>query len=157
MRNLCQGNALYFAWVMSWLADLVQNPSRKPGTSVVVRGKKGTGKTKAAQWVRALFPRNSLSVSKRDQVLGRFNGHQAQLVLLICEESFWAGDPQAEGVMKDLITGETLAIEAKGKDVFEVQNHVRLWQCTNQSWAVPATWDERRFFVLMLQTPDAWT
>ena len=45
-ENLCQGNAVYFAWLMSWLADLVKNPSRKPGTSVVVRGKKAPAKPK---------------------------------------------------------------------------------------------------------------
>jgi len=55
------------------------------------------------------------------------------------------GDVPNVGILKALITEETLAIEYKGKDVVHIKNHVRLLIATNRDWAVPAGLEERRF------------
>jgi hypothetical protein len=51
-------------------------------------------------------------------------------------------------VLKGLITEPVLTIEPKGLDVFMIPNRLKILIATNNDWAVPATADERRFFVL---------
>lgn len=146
---VCRRNPYWFAWVMCWLADIVQNPAVKPGTAIVVKGLKGTGKTKVAEWISELMPHNSMSIAKQSQVLGRFNAHHAGKLLINSEEAFWAGDKAGEAALKHMITGAKQVIEGKGVDAIEVDDFVRLWMCTNADWAVPSTFDERRFAVLL--------
>lgn len=64
LDNICQGNDLHFRWLMSWMAQIVQEPAQKLGTAVVLKGKKGTGKSKLAQWLRHVIGKHhSLLVS----------------------------------------------------------------------------------------------
>jgi hypothetical protein len=88
-------------------------------------------------------------VSQRKQIVGQFNSHIATTLLMVCEEAFWAADPQAEGVLKDLITNKKVLIEKKGRDPIQSDNYTRLALISNSEWVVPASLkDERRFFVL---------
>src|SRR5450759_3363754 len=49
-----------------------------------------------------------------------------------------------------LNTGDEIMLERKGIDAVPVANHIRLIVTSNADWVVPATQDERRFFVLSL-------
>ena len=46
---LCKGNKEHYTFLWAWLADLIRNPGgRKPGSAVVLKGGKGTGKSTLA-------------------------------------------------------------------------------------------------------------
>jgi len=49
-----------------------------------------------------------------------------------------------EGVLKDLITGDTLMIEPKGINPIEYPNYTRMMITSNEGWVVPAGMFERR-------------
>mgnify|MGYP000856866344 CR=1 FL=1 len=51
-------------------------------------------------------------------LVGQFNAHLASCLFLQADEGFWAGDKQAEGRLKGLITSEYQMIELKGVDHF---------------------------------------
>ena len=78
---------------------------------------------------------------------GRFTGHLEHRLLLQADEAFWAGSKDGEGMLKSLVTSETLAIERKGIDAYDAANYTRLLVTSNQAWVVPAGLDERRFAV----------
>lgn len=148
-QNICESNDEYFEWFMTWFAQIFQKPGMKPGSTVVVTGDKGTGKSTLFDYVNQLLGRCGITVSQRKQIVGQFNGHLATTLLMVCEEAFWAADPQAEGVLKDMITNKSVLIEKKGYDPIQSQNYTRLALISNNEWVVPATLkDERRFFVL---------
>jgi len=69
-------------------------------------------------------------------------------LVVYADEAFWAGDKKAEGVLKSMITEDTIQIEMKGKDVITFRNHIRLLVSSNHDWVVPAGNEERRFFVV---------
>jgi len=73
-------------------------------------------------------------------------------VALFADEAFYAGDRQHEGVLKSLITEPTLPIEGKYQNVIEVLNMLHIMMASNSDWVVPASQDERRYFVL--NVPD---
>jgi hypothetical protein len=148
-ENICESNDVYFQWFMTWLAMLFQKPDGKPGSTVVVTGEKGTGKSTLFDYINQLLGRCGITVSQRKQIVGQFNGHLATTLLMVCEEAFWAADPQAEGVLKDMITNKSVLIEKKGYDPIQSLNYTRLALISNNEWVVPASLkDERRFFVL---------
>jgi hypothetical protein len=110
--NVCCGSVVVYKWVLGWFADIVQHPERKMGTSIVLRGKMGTGKTKVGEVFGSLIAPHYVPVSDPRYVTGRFNSHLVSCLLLHCDEAFWAGDHATEGKLKDLITGHDHLIGA---------------------------------------------
>lgn len=146
--NVCRGDEHLFLWVVGWFAWIVQRPGNKSGTSLVIIGLEGTGKSIIGKYFGSLLGKyHYLPVSKPDHVTGNFNAHQKQLLLLHVEEAIWAGSHEAEGVLKDLITGERHLIVLKYKDAISVDNHINVLITSNEKWVVPASLDARRFAV----------
>ncbi|HEV7283984.1 MAG TPA: primase-helicase family protein [Kaistia sp.] len=148
-ENVCDGNEEYYEWLMSWFADIVQNPGQKLGTAVCLRGRKGCGKSIVFDMFRKMIgTRYSAVISQKKHLTGSFNKHLMSALFAQVEEAVWAGDKEAEGHLKHLITGDTIRIEPKGLDTFEVESFTRFGFTTNEDWALPASADERRYFIL---------
>ena len=148
LHDFCGGNEDHCGYLLAWLADAVQNPDRRPGVALVLRGKRGTGKGEFWRHLSSLFGTHALQVAAARHLTGNFNSHLQGVLLLNADEAFWAGDKGAEGTLKSLITEPSLNIERKGFDVQRVPNRVRLIMFSNEDWVIPAGPDERRFFVL---------
>jgi hypothetical protein len=145
---VCGGNQRDSKWLLAWLAQIVQEPDKKLGTAVAIRGKKGTGKTIIGVYLSRIFGSHYLLVSSPHLITGRFNSHLATRLLLHSDEGFWAGDKNAEGVLKSLITHDELVVELKGKEPMCLPNYTRLLITSNADWVAPASSEERRFMVL---------
>jgi hypothetical protein len=146
--NVCRGDLPIYNWTIGWFAQMVQQPDLKMETSLVLRGKQGTGKTKVGKVVGSLFLPHYVAVSDPRYITGRFNSHLVSCLLLHADEAFWAGDHAAEGKLKDLVTNDVQWIEFKQKEPIKIRNYIRLFVCGNPDWLVPAGYDERRFAVL---------
>ncbi|PRG51348.1 DUF5906 domain-containing protein [Burkholderia multivorans] len=146
--NICNGNREHFRYLLAWAADMVQDPDKKKGVALVMRGRKGVGKSTFIEAVHALLGRHAIKVAQARHLTGNFNRHLADKLLVTAEESYWSGDKSSEGALKDMITSSTASIEAKGVDVIEMPSLCRVAMITNNEWAVPASTDERRYFVL---------
>ena len=147
-NNLCRGDEKLSDYLLAWMADCVQNRSRRPGVSVVLRGRQGTGKGIFCSQFGALFGRHFIQISQAAHLTGNFNSHLKDKLVVHADEAFWAGDKKAEGVLKSPITEDTIQIEMKGKDLVTFKNYMRLIVSSNNDWVVPAGSEERRFFVL---------
>jgi len=95
-----------------------------------------------------IFGNHYLQINNQKQLTSRFNHHLKDVLFLFVDEGFWAGDKAGEGVIKGLVTEDTLTIEGKGKDVITLANHINLAMASNNEWVVPAGMSERRFTVL---------
>jgi uncharacterized protein DUF5906 len=146
--NVCGGDNTLYNWVVGWFAHIFQSPTNKAGTSLVLRGEQGVGKTKVGEVIGSLLGDHFALIADPRYITGRFNSHLVSCLLLHADEGFWAGDHTAEGKLKDLITGLVHFIEFKGKEPIRVSNYVRLLVIGNKEWIVPAGFDERRFAVL---------
>lgn len=147
LENVCLGNQELFDWLFSYFAHLIQKPWKKPRTALVFKGKKGVGKNALIDRIGHLFGGHYLLTSNRRYLTSNFNKHLANLVLFVLDEAIWSGDKQAEGVLKDLITGNSHLIEQKGREMYQAKNILRLVIIGNAEWVVPASEDERRFAV----------
>ncbi len=146
--NVCAGDEKLHRWLIGFFAHLVQRPWEKPLVALVMKGGKGVGKNALVRIVGSLLGKHSITTSDKRYLVGNFNGHMESLLLFTLDEAFWSGDKQAEGRLKDLITGDKHLIEHKGEKVYEVANLTRVVIIGNEDWLVPASHDERRFAVL---------
>lgn len=148
-ENICNSNMEHFDWLLTWMARIVQQPGgKKPGTAVVLRGDKGVGKGMFAEIFGKIFGHHFQLITNAQQATGRFNSPLKDCILLYLDEAFYAGDKSAEGVLKGLITGDKHQVELKGKDAFQVSNHVNCIIASNNDWVVSVGNNERRYFVL---------
>lgn len=148
--NVCGGDETLYRWLVGYFAHIIQRPQEKPLVAPVFKGEKGVGKNALIERVGHLLGSHFLVTSKRRYLVGNFNGHLERLLLFVLDEAFWSGDKEAEGILKDLITGSTHLIEIKGQESYTVANRCRIVIIGNEDWLVPASHDERRFAVFQV-------
>lgn len=133
---------------MQWMARAVQQPASQGEVAVVLRGRKGVGKGVTAGLFGSLFGRHYLHVTQPSHVAGHFNAHLRDAVVVFFDEAAGLHERKVEAVVKTLITESTFMVEAKGVDPIQAPNYVHLLIASNEQHVVPATEDERRYFVL---------
>jgi hypothetical protein len=146
--NICSGNPVYNDYLLNWMARCVQKPDTPGEVAVVLRGRMGTGKGVFVKGFGSLWGRHFLQITDSKHLVGSFNAHLRDCVVLFADEAFYAGDKKHEAILKGLVTEETIMIEGKGVDAEASPNFVHLLMASNSDWVVPAGADERRYFVL---------
>jgi hypothetical protein len=145
---ICSGNREIYEYLLGWMATCVQKPAQPGHTAIVLRGRQGTGKGVFANIFGALLGRHFLPVRDSKHLVGSFNAHLRDVVVLFADEAFYAGDKRHESMLKSLVTEQTITVEAKGVDAEAAPNYVHLIMASNEEWVVPVGFDERRFCVL---------
>ena len=145
---LTDGDAESFEYVLNWIAHMVQRPARPAEVALAFRGDKGTGKGTLGRALAELAGASGLHIANPSQLVGRFNSHLQNCILLFADEAFWAGDKAGESVLKALVTEPTITYEGKGRDAVSGKNLIHIVMASNSDWVVPAgLGDERRFAV----------
>lgn len=147
-NNICSGCNESYNWLMSWCAAIVQYPARRRDAAVILRSKEeGTGKSFFADVIGKLMHRHYLSVLNPEHIIGKFNSHLANKILIFADEAFTTDDKKARAIMYGMISGHTLPLEPKGKDVQNIEFYARFIIASNHEWVVPAGMDARRWAV----------
>lgn len=147
-ENVCGGNTVHSEYMLNWMARCVQKPDTPGEVAVILRGRMGTGKGIFIKAFGSLWGRHFLQVTDSKHLVGSFNAHLRDCVVLFADEAFYAGDKKHESILKGLVTEETIMIEGKGVDAEMSPNFVHIMMASNSDWVVPAGADERRYFVL---------
>ena len=145
---LCAGNIELFNYTIGWLANMVQKPDRQGEVAFVISGGKGVGKGTFGHYVGKFFGQHFLHVTNQKHLIGNFNHHLRDAVFVVLDEAFFAGDKKHESILKSIITEPVLMIEKKGIDAVQAPNYTHIMMFSNETWVVPASVDERRFFVI---------
>ena len=147
-KVVCRGNRAHFDFLLNTTARMFQAPSKPAEVAVVLRGKKGAGKGVFCTNLVKAWGQHGAHITNSKHLVGNFNNHLRDCVVLFADEAFFAGDKQHEGVLKGLITELTLPVEGKYMDVVFVRNMLHVYMSSNSDWVVPASHDERRYFML---------
>ena len=147
LENVCDSDPSLAHWLTCYFAHLIQKPWEKPLTSVVMYGGKGVGKNVLVECVGYILGNSFRVTSNRRHLMSNFNSMFENCLMVMYDEAFWSGDKQAEGALKDLITGTNHLIERKGFEAYTMPNFTRVVIIGNEPWMVPASGDERRFAV----------
>ena len=144
---ICAGDDNLITYFYNWCAYIFQKPDKPGMAAIVCRGEKGSGKGVIGHFLRSIWGSHGIHISNGQHLVGRFNGHLESTCFLFADEAFFGGDKKNEGVLKALITDDTLIIERKGIDSKQCKNHLKVFMATNLDFAVMASKDERRYCV----------
>ncbi|MDO9267793.1 MAG: DUF5906 domain-containing protein [Methylobacter sp.] len=147
LEVVCSGNAELYTYLVNWIAYTFQYPAKPAGAAVVMIGEKGIGKSTLGQFLKALWGSHGLQMTSPGLLTGKHNAHLQNVCFLFADEAFFSGDKAAEGQLKGLITEPSYMVEPKGVNAFEQANYLKIMMATNNTFAVPASRDERRYCV----------
>lgn len=144
---LCNKDRAKFKYIMRWLAWCVQHPGEQAEVALIFKGKKGAGKGTILTHFKKLFGVHGFVISNREHLTGKHNAHLQNLVFLFADEAYNPGDREAEGILKNLITEGGITVEPKFHNPKLTRNCLHIAMATNNEWVIPATEDERRYFI----------
>lgn len=144
---LANGDDKVDAYILDWLAFMIQKPEERAEVALVFRGGMGVGKGTLGNVVAHIIGRHALAIASPELITGRFNSHLQDVVFLFADEAIKPYDKHAESRLKAFITEPLLAFEGKGRDAVVGRNYVHIMMASNESWVIPAGMDERRFLV----------
>lgn len=152
---VCGGDERVFDWVVGWLAHAVQKVHETPTTAIVLSGPQGSGKNVLVKLLFELFAPHTLMCTQSAQLVGNFNSYLMDKLFVFANEAFFAGNKKEANVLKSLVTDETMIVEPKGVDAFQVKKHFRLIIASNEERVVDLELDDRRYCVLRADAGDA--
>jgi hypothetical protein len=135
----------HWDYLLRWIAWSIQHPAEQAEVALVLIGAKGVGKGTLAKVLQRVFGRHAFQVTSREEVIGKFNGHLEDCILLVADEAYWGGDKRCVGRLQGMITEARLPIERKGYDLIEVKNMLHIIMLAEPGWVIPAGQHERRY------------
>jgi hypothetical protein len=135
----------HWEYLLRWIAWSFQHPAEQAEVALVLIGAKGVGKGTLAKVLQRVFGAHAFQVTSREEVIGKFNGHLEDCVLLVADEAYWGGDKRCVGRLQGMITEARLPIERKGYDLIEVKNMLHIIMLAEPGWVIPAGQYERRY------------
>ncbi len=157
---IADGNEDNAHWVFSWLADIFQHPSSKPGTALVLVGVEGAGKTFLGERIigRIIGPSHYGQTNSIATLTHNFNTIIDNKIFLQCDEAVHSYQRDVASRLKSIITDENIIIEPKGINSYRKPNHMRFLFTSNEEHAAifisPSPY-ERRFTVLRASSKRA--
>lgn len=160
LEIVCSGDPDTAHWVFSWLADMLQQPHRKPGTALVMVGVQGAGKTFLGERVMGAIigPSHYSQINNVSRLTDKFNTSIDNRILVQCDEAVHNYQKDVASRLKSIITDETITIEPKGVNAYSKPNHMHLIFTSNEETAalfIDPSPHERRFTVLKVNPAKA--
>ena len=144
---ICGGDQTSYRYSLGWLAHAFQNPKKQAEVAFVMLGGRGAGKGTLGGWFIGLFGSHGTHIQNPGHLTGRFNSHLKSTVALFVDEAFFVGDRAAHNVLKGLITENQIMVEPKNVNAYAAKNRLKIMMATNETHAISAGTDERRYFV----------
>jgi hypothetical protein len=149
IQNICEGDKEVFQYILSWAADIVQDPLNKKGVALSLGGKMGTGKTIFSDYIGDVVGRRyTATVSDKNALVGTFNAHLAGKMLIQSEEATFGGDKAAENALKHRITGSNQHVNEKFMPAQYVPCYARVIFTGNDLNRHSISSDDRRYMLL---------
>ncbi|PYC45537.1 DNA primase [Pseudomonas soli] len=146
---LCNNRADEYRFLLKWIAYPLQNPGAKMATAVVMFGAEGPGKS--LLWekvVREIYGAYGTTIGQA-QLESQFTGWQSRKLFALAEEVVSREEMRHyKGVLKHLVTGETLQINEKNMPVREEKNHLNFVFLSNSTVPLALDDGDRRYLVL---------
>ena len=145
---ICGGHEEAYAYLIRYMAHMVQRPEEKPGIIVTLLGGQGTGKGVYFSLLRAIWKSTTIQVSTLDHIVGRFNAILERNYVICMDEALFAGDRKALDRMKSMITEPNVMIEQKLQPLRSIESVHRFFAASNHDHFAHVEKDDRRFLFL---------
>jgi putative DNA primase/helicase len=149
---LCGENDGLFDWVCKWLALPLQRVGAKMRTALILHGaREGTGKSYLMQVMRAIYGKHGRAVTQL-QLQSEFTDWLSQMLFCVAEEVVSSAERKHhKGLLKNLITNDTIPINEKQMPIRWEKNHANFVFLSNEHLPVQLDEFDRRFTVLKIE------
>lgn len=146
---VCSGSPSKAAYLLDWLAHLMQKPEEKCTIVPTIIGEQGTGKGLFTDGIlRAILRNYYARIDKPGVIMERFNTEQSRKFLTVLDEASWRGNHELANVMKSLTGNDTMTVEEKFGGRYTIENYSRYIITSNDKEAIHIEPTNRRYFVL---------
>jgi hypothetical protein len=143
-----------YQYIISWFADIFQNPDRKSGTALVWVSNEGAGKNIFTDWLieNVIGAEFGSTIAHMEKVTGKFNSLLMNKIFTVLNEVCSESGHQRidQNIMKALITDKEQIIEKKGQDPITIKHYGHYIFCSNSSVPVLVGDTDRRFAMFQL-------
>ena len=150
--NLCNGvkDPSSFDYVDNYIAHMIQKPSERPDSMIILSGKQGTGKDLFISFIESMIGQeNVVHIDKMESLLKNFNSSIAKKLLTKVNEISDKGiHIDKHDQLKEKITCKYLTIEPKGFDSYQLDHASRYIGFTNKDNILNVEESDRRFMMI---------
>lgn len=149
LKRLCGNREDEYQFVLRWIAYPLQNPGAKMATSIVMFGAEGPGKSLVwEKVVKRIYGEYGVTIGQA-QLESQFTGWQSRKLYALAEEVVSRQEMRHyKGLLKHLVTGETLQINEKMQSLREETNHLNFVFLSNSTVPLELDDGDRRYLVL---------
>lgn len=155
---LASGNKEVAQYIFNYMAAIVQ--LKKNPHALILKGEQGAGKSTLTDVLVKILGRDFTSkIQHKDHLVGKFNSHLANKVLVYMEEAMLTTkkdkDNAIDDTLKTLITEDTIKIEYKGGATIDIDNRINIIMTTNHDFPVNIEKGDRRYVIVEVSDSKA--
>lgn len=147
---ICYNREDLYQYVQHWIAYIINNPGRKTGTALIMKGLQGIGKGTFSTVLCKLFDGYvSPNITNMDELTGQFNTAIEGKILCFCNELKNVGDERIANFdsLKSIITEYDIRYNEKGIPRRDGENNANFIFMTNNAYPVKVEVDDRRYII----------
>lgn len=151
---LCNRNDAVTGYLLDWMAQLFQQPSRKTGVALLLKGEEGVGKNRFTDLIGAMLGADkSLNTSSpKNTLYGEFTQLREGKFLIVINEANGGDNFAANDIIKDMITSDTFVCNAKSQNSYSIECFARFVFTTNNDNCLKVDSGSRRYQVIQVSS-----
>lgn len=148
--TLCSHNAALTNYVLDWMAQLFQEPAKKTGIALLLKGEEGAGKNRCTDLLRMMLGEHKFmqTANPSSTLYGRFTRMREGKFLVVVNEAKGGDSFSANDIIKDMITCDQFVCEGKGTNAYTMNCFARFIFTTNNENCLKVNPDSRRYLVI---------
>ncbi len=138
-----------YNYILNWFSHIYQKPEKKTLVAIVIPSNtQGNGKNLALKAHSEIMEDLYFSTAQIDQIVGNFNPSAEGRLLINLNECTWGGRKSQSGILKALITEDTMTINNKNIKPYMIENYSNVIITSNDENPIEIEKNDRRYFVL---------
>jgi hypothetical protein len=138
VRELCGGIDKDADYLHKFFANIFQEPTKRPPTTIVIKGKQGTGKNLVLDAIGNMVDKiHYITTSNVKDLFGEHAEGFYRKLLVNLNEAEGKDTFDYEGKIKSFVTDDSITLNPKFVRPCQVSNHARLVITTNKETPIP--------------------
>ena len=138
-----------YEYLLNWIADIIQNPGRKTGVAIVIKGDQGIGKNTIGLFIKKLLSQENYveTANPKEDIFGAYNQLTANKLVIGMNEAESNVTFANNARIKDLVTESTENVREKYLKSTVMRSFCRLLFFSNSRIVVKVEQNDRRFVI----------
>ncbi len=139
-------------YILNWFAHIYQKPWEKTQVAIVIPSKtQGNGKNLALKPHAEIMKSLYYSTAQIEEIVGNFNPSAEGRLLINLNECTWGGRKSQSGILKALVTEDTMTINNKNVKPYMIENYSNVVITSNDENPIEIDQSNRRYYVIEIK------